>query len=309
VAGGRDRRRGAGERVGAGGERPRPGPGVRVHLSGVVPAGRLPDPLRDDDQDGHRPGAGRGRLARRGRRPRPRGGGRRGGRPLPLPLPAAAGHVFPERGGGRGRGRRGGVPPPQGRRARVSRGARRGAPGHRRRGLPRGASHHPRPAERRPGARRDAVSAASLSVCMPTWNGGDYVAEALESVLAQTYGDFELLVVDDCSTDRTLDVVSSVKDPRLKLHRNPARLGIPGNWNRCLDLAAGAYVKFLFQDDLLRPTALESLRRAMEGPSRPNLAFARREIRHVGPGFESGPVLGDHYARYLQGFYDAAATE
>ena len=150
---------------------------------------------------------------------------------------------------------------------------------------------------------------AALSVCMPTWNGGDYVAEALDSVLAQTHGDFELLVVDDGSTDRTLDVVSSVKDPRLKLHRNPARLGIPGNWNRCLELAGSAYVKFLFQDDLLRPTALERLRRAMDAPSRPSLAFARREIRHVGPGFEDGPVLGAHYARYLEGFYAAAAPE
>jgi len=94
---------------------------------------------------------------------------------------------------------------------------------------------------------------------MPTWNGEPFVADALQSVLAQGYGDFELLVLDDASTDGTLDVVSGLRDARIRIHRNRRRLGLAANWNRCLELAGGEYVKLFFQDDLLAPDGLERL--------------------------------------------------
>ncbi len=97
----------------------------------------------------------------------------------------------------------------------------------------------------------------SVSVCLPTYNGADYVEEALRSILNQSYQDFELLVVDDGSTDRTLDIVQSLSDPRIQLHRNPTRLGIPANWNRCLELAAGELVCLFHQDDVMLPENLE----------------------------------------------------
>ncbi len=97
----------------------------------------------------------------------------------------------------------------------------------------------------------------AVSVCLPTYNGADYIEEALRSILNQTYQDFELLVVDDGSTDTTLGIVQSFSDPRIQLHRNPERLGIPANWNRCLELAGGAFVCVFHQDDVMLPENLE----------------------------------------------------
>ena len=102
-----------------------------------------------------------------------------------------------------------------------------------------------------------APTTRAVSVCLPTYNGADYIAEALRSILNQTYQDFELLIVDDGSTDATLDIVRSFSDPRIQIHRNPERLGIPANWNRCLEIAGGALVCLFHQDDVMRPENLE----------------------------------------------------
>ena len=67
---------------------------------------------------------------------------------------------------------------------------------------------------------------------MPVYNGEGFVHLAIQSVLDQTYSDFELLIVDNCSTDGTLDVVKTFSDPRIRLHRNSTNLGMVGNWNR-----------------------------------------------------------------------------
>jgi len=99
--------------------------------------------------------------------------------------------------------------------------------------------------------------ARAVSVCLPTYNGAEYIEAALRSILHQTYQDFELLVVDDGSTDATLDIVRSFSDPRIRVHRNPERLGIPANWNRCLELAGGAFVCLFHQDDAMLPENLE----------------------------------------------------
>ena len=105
--------------------------------------------------------------------------------------------------------------------------------------------------------RPEPTSTRAVSVCLPTYNGAAFIKEALDSVLGQTYQDFELLVVDDGSTDATLDIVQSFSDPRIQLHRNPERLGIPANWNRCLELAGGAFVCVFHQDDVMLPDNLE----------------------------------------------------
>ena len=96
-----------------------------------------------------------------------------------------------------------------------------------------------------------------VSVCVPTYNGAAFIEETLRSIVNQSYQDFELLVVDDGSTDATLDIVQSFSDPRIQLRRNPERLGIPANWNRCLDLAGGEFVCVFHQDDVMQPDNLE----------------------------------------------------
>lgn len=96
-----------------------------------------------------------------------------------------------------------------------------------------------------------------LSVCLPTCNGDRFVAEAIGSVLSQTFDDFELIVVDDCSDDTTREIVGTFTDPRMTIYENDRRLGIPGNWNRCLDLAKGEYICIFHQDDLMLAENLE----------------------------------------------------
>ena len=96
-----------------------------------------------------------------------------------------------------------------------------------------------------------------ITVAMPVYNGEGYVHLAIQSVLDQTYSDFELLIVDNCSTDGTLEVIKAFSDPRIRLHVNSSNLGMVGNWNRSVELATGEYIKFLSHDDLLDTTCLE----------------------------------------------------
>ena len=92
---------------------------------------------------------------------------------------------------------------------------------------------------------------------MPVYNGGAYIAESIESVLAQKYKDFRLIVCDNCSTDNTGDIVRSFDDDRITYVRNERNLGLVGNSNRCLELADGEYISILHHDDVMLPENLE----------------------------------------------------
>lgn len=100
-----------------------------------------------------------------------------------------------------------------------------------------------------------------VSICIPTYNGAEFLDACLDSARAQTHRDLEILVVDDCSSDDTLAVADrhARQDPRITVSRNPRNLGLVGNWNRCIELARGDWIKFLFQDDLLHPQCVEKL--------------------------------------------------
>lgn len=98
---------------------------------------------------------------------------------------------------------------------------------------------------------------ARVTVLMPTYNVEKYVREAIESVLRQTYSDFVLLVMDDCSTDGTLDVVRTISDPRIRIERNPSNLGLSDNLNRGLSLIETELVARMDGDDIAEPYWLE----------------------------------------------------
>lgn len=110
-----------------------------------------------------------------------------------------------------------------------------------------------------------------VSVAIPAYNGEAFIREAVKSVLSQTYSDFELLIVDDRSTDATFDVIRSIADPRIRVTRNDERLGLPRNWNRCLSLAKGEYLCLFHQDDVMLPGNLEKKVQCLT--SDPGLAF------------------------------------
>jgi glycosyltransferase involved in cell wall biosynthesis len=98
---------------------------------------------------------------------------------------------------------------------------------------------------------------ARVTVAIPTFNRAAMLAEAIESVLAQTYGDFRLLVADNASTDETAEVVQRHADPRLEYVRRPENVGLLGNFDDCLRRLDTEYSLILCDDDLLRPTFLE----------------------------------------------------
>lgn len=95
--------------------------------------------------------------------------------------------------------------------------------------------------------------APKVSVLIPTYNYAGYLPEAIESVLSQSYTDFELLIIDDHSSDKTAEIVSRYAegDKRISFRVNPCNLGMVENWNLCLREAGGEYVKYIFGDDLL----------------------------------------------------------
>ncbi|MEO8313435.1 MAG: glycosyltransferase [Pseudomonadota bacterium] len=95
-----------------------------------------------------------------------------------------------------------------------------------------------------------------VSVCIPVYNGGAYIADAIQSVLDQTYKDFQVVVCDNCSTDNTEELVRSFKDARVRYVRNDKNLGMVGNANRCIELATGEYVHILHHDDVMLPENL-----------------------------------------------------
>ena len=103
-----------------------------------------------------------------------------------------------------------------------------------------------------------ATPVPRVSVCIPMYNGERYLRQTIESVLAQSYGDFELLLVDDCSTDNTLAIAQAYvsQDSRIRSIPNPANLGLVPNCNRCVQLAKGEWIKLVFQDDTIHPECL-----------------------------------------------------
>ena len=97
-----------------------------------------------------------------------------------------------------------------------------------------------------------------LTVLMPTYNVAQWVEEAVQSVLRQTYKDFELLVVDDGSTDDTLEHVRAISDPRIRIAAFPDNVGLADNLNRGLDLISTELVARMDGDDIAEPDWLET---------------------------------------------------
>jgi len=98
-----------------------------------------------------------------------------------------------------------------------------------------------------------------VSILVPVYNREDLVGLCLRSALAQTCTDFEIVVVDNASTDGTLAVCHGLaaQDPRIRVFRNDTNLGPVRNWLRCIAEARGVYGKILFSDDLMAPDYLE----------------------------------------------------
>lgn len=89
-----------------------------------------------------------------------------------------------------------------------------------------------------------------ISVVMPLYNAENYVAKAVQSILQQTFREFELLIIDDCGQDRSLEIVSSIKDSRIRILKNDRNRGIAFSRNRGIEEARGEYIALMDDDDL-----------------------------------------------------------
>jgi glycosyltransferase involved in cell wall biosynthesis len=101
------------------------------------------------------------------------------------------------------------------------------------------------------------TTAPRLSFAIPYYDDRRFLAEAVESVRAQTVTDWDLVVVDDAGPEPAEDLVAALADDRITYHRNPERLGLPGNWNECVARATAPLVTVLHGDDRLRPAYAE----------------------------------------------------
>lgn len=96
-----------------------------------------------------------------------------------------------------------------------------------------------------------------VSIIMPSWNTAKFIGETIQSVKNQTYTNWELLIVDDCSTDNTDEIVASFKDDRIRYFHNEKNSGAALTRNKALREAKGEWIAFLDSDDLWAPTKLE----------------------------------------------------
>lgn len=122
-----------------------------------------------------------------------------------------------------------------------------------------------------------------VSVIMPVYNGEEYLAEAVQSILDQTYANFELLIVDDGSSDGTAAIAQelSEKDDRVKVLRNKVNLKIVGTLNRAIDESKGKYIARMDSDDYKYPNAIEQQVAYLE--SHPDVVVVGGAIEVCGP--------------------------
>jgi glycosyltransferase involved in cell wall biosynthesis len=150
------------------------------------------------------------------------------------------------------------------------------------------------------------ISNNPVSICLLTYNRADLLPQTLDSLIAQTYPDFDLILCDDCSTDNTEEVCRDyiARDKRIQYFRNPHNLGMPGNLNYSLQLAKGNYLANLHDGDIYKPVLIELWKTALDTFPRAGFVFnayrSRRsnnvevEYRHSFPPLIRGQELGKY---------------
>ena len=98
-----------------------------------------------------------------------------------------------------------------------------------------------------------------VTVLMPVYNGGEYLKLSIKSILAQTYRDFEFLIINDCSTDNSMEIIRSYRDSRIVVHTNAINMGQTKSLNVGIRLAKGKYIARMDADDMAFPSWLKKL--------------------------------------------------
>ena len=96
-----------------------------------------------------------------------------------------------------------------------------------------------------------------VSICIPCYNAGETSKETIQSLINQTYSDFEVIISDNHSTDNTIEIIKSFHDDRIRIYENESNLGVIQNYHLALSRATGKYVKLLCADDIITPDCIE----------------------------------------------------
>ena len=123
--------------------------------------------------------------------------------------------------------------------------------------------------------------APKITIAIPLYNAQEHIAQTIQSVLDQTFTDFECIILNDQSTDQSLSIIQQFNDPRLHIITHPERLGFLGNWNACLSHLHGTYGKLLPHDDLLEPTCLQKQNDILD--QHPHVALVHSGRRIINP--------------------------
>jgi len=150
--------------------------------------------------------------------------------------------------------------------------------------------------------------ACILSVLTTCYNRENFIAECIESVLASSFKRFEYIIVDDQSTDRSVDIIRSYaeRDPRIRLVINESNLGDYPNRNQAAQLASGHYIKYVDADDLIGPYTLQIMLDAMAKFPEAGVGFFDYSLEnrsHVANVLSPEEVYSSHYSgeRYIFG--------
>lgn len=96
-----------------------------------------------------------------------------------------------------------------------------------------------------------------ISIIMPAYNSSQYIRNSINSIQKQTYSNWELIIVDDCSIDNTVEIIKALKEPRIRLFVNSENSGAAISRNKALREAKGRWIAFLDSDDIWKRTKLE----------------------------------------------------
>ncbi|MPV36593.1 glycosyltransferase family 2 protein [Georgenia subflava] len=121
------------------------------------------------------------------------------------------------------------------------------------------------------------MASPRVTIGLPVYNGENYLEAAIESVLVQDFEDFELLLADNGSTDRTAEICRSAaaRDSRVRIHRSEVNHGAAWNYNRLVDLARGEYFKWAAHDDVIKPAFLRRCVEVLDEDAGVSLAYTR----------------------------------
>lgn len=130
---------------------------------------------------------------------------------------------------------------------------------------------------------------ASIAVIVPMYNAASFLKATVESILAQTYKNFELLLIDDCSTDNTLDIAYTLTDPRVRVIKNEQNRGAGVTRNKGIESTKSTYLAFCDADDIMAPSRLEQQFKFME--QHPDIDICGSYVKLIN---EKGNVIGKY---------------